>query len=119
MKDAKMQTDLLARSRVETNFVGNEAPNLEPIESPCSPKVLQAEVEQLPPKHRLLCANKLQVYYAAAKEIPWLMREIGRLREVTFRQVGEGTGKSIDLDIYDDYYLHLCSSNISNWAVSC
>jgi putative hemolysin len=103
----KMQTDLLARSRVETNFIGNEVPKLEPIESPCSTEVLQAEVDQLPLKHRLICANTLQVYYAAAKEIPWVMREIGRLREVTFRQVGEGTGKSIDLDLYDDYYLHL------------
>jgi hypothetical protein len=103
----KMQTDLLTRSRIETNLVDNKAPNLEPIESPCSTNVLQAEVDQLPPNHRLICANPLQVYYAAAKEIPWITREIGRLREMTFRQAGEGTGKSIDLDIYDDYYLHL------------
>jgi putative hemolysin len=32
------------------------------------------------------------------------MREIGRLREVTYREVGEGTNKSIDIDRYDDYY---------------
>ena len=36
-----------------------------------------------------------------------VMREIGRLREKTFRSVEEGTGESIDLDIYDTYYRHL------------
>ena len=36
-----------------------------------------------------------------------VMREIGRLRELTFRKVGEGTGARRDLDIYDTYYEHL------------
>ncbi|TDJ34311.1 MAG: GNAT family N-acetyltransferase [Gammaproteobacteria bacterium] len=36
-----------------------------------------------------------------------LRREIGRLRELSFRRVGEGTGKAYDLDEYDDYYEHL------------
>jgi putative hemolysin len=35
------------------------------------------------------------------------VREIGRLREQTFRKAGEGTGKAVDLDDYDDHYLHL------------
>ncbi|MDO7667681.1 MAG: GNAT family N-acetyltransferase, partial [Pseudomonadota bacterium] len=36
-----------------------------------------------------------------------VMHEIGRLREITFRQVGEGTGKKSDLDRYDRDYRHL------------
>ena len=36
-----------------------------------------------------------------------VMREIGRLREVTFRRVGEGTGKRRDLDDYDRHYRHI------------
>jgi putative hemolysin len=36
-----------------------------------------------------------------------LLREVGRLREVTFRQAGEGTGKCFDLDRFDRYYWHL------------
>lgn len=36
-----------------------------------------------------------------------VMLEIGRLRELSFRQVQEGTGKSLDLDTYDRYYRHL------------
>ncbi|WP_036114970.1 MULTISPECIES: lysophospholipid acyltransferase family protein [Luteibacter] len=37
----------------------------------------------------------------------YALREIGRLRELTFRRVGEGTGKRRDLDAYDPYYEHL------------
>jgi hypothetical protein len=40
---------------------------------------------------------------AYAEQIPNGLEEIGRLREVTFRRVGEGTGKSIDLDRFDSY----------------
>jgi putative hemolysin len=36
-----------------------------------------------------------------------VLREIGRLRETTFRDVGEGTGREIDLDAFDAAYLHL------------
>ncbi len=44
------------------------------------------------------------VDYANAKNV---VKEIARLREITFRKVGEGTGKSMDFDIYDKYYKHI------------
>ena len=56
---------------------------------------------------RLLESKNYEVFFASAKEIPNLLHEIGRLREVTFRGVGEGTNKAIDLDKYDKYYYHL------------
>ncbi|OSY88749.1 glycerol acyltransferase [Tenacibaculum holothuriorum] len=56
---------------------------------------------------RLLESKNYEVFFANAKEIPNLLHEIGRLREVTFRDVGEGTNKSIDLDKFDKYYHHL------------
>ncbi len=56
---------------------------------------------------RLLESKNYEVFFAAAKEIPYLLQEIGRLREITFRDVGEGTNKSIDLDTFDKYYHHL------------
>jgi putative hemolysin len=56
---------------------------------------------------RLLESKNYEVFFASAKEIPNLLHEIGRLREITFRGVGEGTNKAIDLDIYDKYYHHL------------
>ena len=40
-------------------------------------------------------------------KIPNILNEIGRLREVTFRAVGEGTNRSMDLDEFDLYYYHL------------
>ncbi|MEQ6125160.1 lysophospholipid acyltransferase family protein [Pseudotenacibaculum sp. MALMAid0570] len=56
---------------------------------------------------RLLQSKNYEVFFASAKEIPNLLHEIGRLREITFRDVGEGTNKSIDLDKFDKYYYHM------------
>ena len=56
---------------------------------------------------RLLESKNYEVFFANAKQIPNLLHEIGRLREITFRDVGEGTNKSIDLDVYDKYYYHM------------
>jgi putative hemolysin len=56
---------------------------------------------------RLLKSKNYEVFFAAAKEIPHLLQEIGRLREITFRDVGEGTNEAIDLDSFDKYYHHL------------
>lgn len=56
---------------------------------------------------RLLKSKNYEVYLAAAKDIPNVLREIGRLREITFREVGEGTNEAIDLDTFDTYYHHM------------
>ncbi len=67
-------------------------------------------------KKRLLVSKNYEVFFANAREIPNLLHEIGRLREITFRDVGEGTNKSIDLDKYDKYYHHMflwdCNANV-------
>jgi putative hemolysin len=47
------------------------------------------------------------IYFLSYQDYPLTMREISRLREVTFRKMGEGTGKKQDMDIYDTYYRHL------------
>jgi len=82
-------------------------PALEPIPPPFPSPRLADEVAALPACQRLVSAGDLEVWYANAGQIPWLLQEIGRLREISFRQAGEGTGKSIDIDLYDSYYLHL------------
>ncbi len=56
---------------------------------------------------RLLQSKNYEVFFAKAKDIPNVLHEIGRLREVTFRAVGEGTNESIDIDSYDKYYRHM------------
>ncbi|HVY06555.1 MAG TPA: GNAT family N-acyltransferase [Burkholderiales bacterium] len=69
--------------------------------------LLKAEIEALPADQRLVSAGQFSVHYARAEQFPWCLQEIGRLRELTFRAVGEGTGKSSDVDLFDSYYLHL------------
>jgi putative hemolysin len=57
---------------------------------------------------RLLVENaEFAVYAARASELPHALDELGRLREVTFRAAGEGTGRSADIDSFDAYYWHL------------
>ncbi len=56
---------------------------------------------------RLTGQGNLSVYAAHSHEIPDTLQEIGRLREMTFRAVGEGSGNEVDLDKYDRYYEHL------------
>ncbi len=56
---------------------------------------------------RLLQSKNYEVFFAKAKEIPNVLHEIGRLREVTFREVGEGTNESIDIDSFDQHYRHM------------
>jgi putative hemolysin len=56
---------------------------------------------------RLLQSKNYEVFLAKASEIPNILHEIGRLREITFRAVGEGTNESIDIDKFDKYYHHM------------
>ena len=65
------------------------------------------ELLDLPPKCRLLDSGDLSVFIAKSRQVPNMVHEIGRLREVAFRAVGEGTGKDIDLDRFDRSYRHL------------
>ncbi|PYY15677.1 MAG: hypothetical protein DMG61_06450 [Acidobacteria bacterium] len=68
---------------------------------------LEREIALLPSSACLESGEEYGVYCANAREIPHILREIGRLRELSFRAEDEGTGKSVDLDRYDDYYTHL------------
>src|SRR5208283_878274 len=70
-------------------------------------KVIYGEVDLLPAQQVLWETDQYSVMYASAQQIPNLLYEIGRLRELTFRHVGEGTGREVDLDRFDLYYTHL------------
>ena len=71
-----------------------------------SPFILQKEVATLS-ECKIHTEKNYEIYIANASRIPSVLKEIGRLREITFREVGEGTNKSIDLDKFDIYYNHL------------
>src|SRR5882672_2633379 len=78
-----------------------------PVASAIPDTLLRAEVEALPAEQRLVESGQYLIQYARAAQIPWCLQEIGRLRELTFRAAGEGTGKASDIDLFDAYYLHL------------
>lgn len=56
---------------------------------------------------RLLQSKNYEVFFAQADKIPNVLHELGRLREITFREVGEGTNESTDIDKFDKYYHHM------------
>jgi putative hemolysin len=84
-----------------------EPRTLEPIAEPIDPERLSCEIETLPPEMLLVTSGRMRVYCAPTSRIPWTLQELGRLRETTFRAVGEGTGRGADIDVFDDYYEHL------------
>lgn len=69
-------------------------------------RAICAEVAALA-SSRLDSIGDFEVYCARPRAIPAVLTEIGRLREATFREAGEGTGRSSDLDSFDAYYDHL------------
>jgi putative hemolysin len=101
----RMRTELLQMQRFpsagERRF-GNRRTS--PIAAPVDAKLMQDEVEAVPP---ILTSGPFRVCIAAAGQIPCTLLEIGRLRELTFRAAGEGTGQPRDLDRFDSSYRHL------------
>ncbi|MFN0170466.1 MAG: lysophospholipid acyltransferase family protein [Bryobacteraceae bacterium] len=79
----------------------------EAVAGPIPPEALAREIGGLPADHLLNRSGDLEVYLANAAAIPQTLLELGRLREITFRAAGEGTGKRLDLDRFDEHYLHL------------
>ena len=68
---------------------------------------IPSEIARLAPDACLVETESFQVFCACSRTIPSTLREIGRLRELTYRAVGEGTGRDVDLDRFDDDYQHL------------
>ncbi|HCC31587.1 MAG TPA: hemolysin [Marinilabiliales bacterium] len=80
---------------------------VEPIAPPVSRNELRDEVEQIKKEYLLFDSGSFSVICCPSNKIPLMMHEIGRERELTFRQVDEGTNRSIDLDEFDLYYQQL------------
>ena len=70
------------------------------------PELLKKEIDALQ-DYKVWTEKSYEVYISPTTSIPNIIKEIGRLREITFREVGEGTNKQTDLDEYDIYYNHL------------
>ena len=95
------------RDRGKPSAADRTKKSLVPIVSNLPAGVVAQEIAALPPEYILLASYPYSVFCAEADQIPTTLREIGRLREITFRNANEGTGKEIDLDGFDSHYTHL------------
>lgn len=78
-----------------------------PIAKPVKPNSLMLEIVNMNPDYKLFQWQQYQVYCAPTKVVPNITYEIGRLREITFREAGEGTNEASDIDEFDKYYHQL------------
>jgi putative hemolysin len=80
--------------------------NPEPIIDETPVERLQEDINRIE-KDLLFTHEQWKIYISSARFIPNILREISRLREITFREVGEGTNHSCDTDEFDLHYKHL------------
>jgi putative hemolysin len=74
------------------------------IDPPTDLPLMLAELEAIREKSFLYSTANYDCYLADYADIPNIMHEIARLREVAFRAIGEGTGKNLDQDEFDVYF---------------
>jgi putative hemolysin len=95
--------------------VSRKARRTEKALAPSRPQELRLrEMANLRPEQILVESSPFMVFEATAAEIPAILHEVARLRESTFRTVGEGTGESLDTDEYDARYRHLILWNVKD-----
>lgn len=95
---------------IDTDILHLKLPQREPkqIATAANQDKILAEIKEIRKgDYRLLQSKNYEVFFVSADKIPNILHEIGRLREITFREVGEGTNESLDLDQYDKYYHHM------------
>tara|TARA_R110001632_G_scaffold155584_2_gene273763 strand:+ start:606 stop:2420 length:1815 start_codon:yes stop_codon:yes gene_type:complete len=110
----RKKTYMLAKSFEKKSLLSNIPQTLKTPKEPkeivteISSDLIQDEITSLRENDRRLLESKnYEVYLAPAEDMPNILREIGRLREITFRAIGEGTNEAIDLDKFDRYYYHM------------
>lgn len=110
LPDEGKPTELLRRVRRELHAIGtrHERPaplGPEPLIEAIPAGMVRAGVESMQSLGQTFDGKQIRV----GRLVPGspLLREIGRLRELTFRAVGEGTGHRLDVDLYDSWYEHI------------
>ena len=102
------ENNILNPQNLNLNLNLKSTKNPKQIVKPANHDKILKEIEALKGgDYRLLQSKNYFVFLVSADVIPNILHEIGRLREITFRAVGEGTNESIDLDQYDNYYHHM------------
>jgi putative hemolysin len=100
------RSELLRKSEITTR------PSTDVAQAPIAPMAatadeFAAEFAALPKEDLLFNEGSYAVYATKAARVPKVMYEIGRLREIAFRAVGEGSGKPCDTDRFDETYTQI------------
>lgn len=90
---------------------------MEPIAPPVDPDLVRAEMARIQDR-ALFEVGDYRCYLSRPDDIPSVMKELARLREIVFRGVGEGTGKAEDTDEYDPHFHHLILWNIPDGRIA-
>lgn len=100
-----MESDIEVRRFFNYNL--KPAGKIQPVMAPVEKAKILKEIQALKSDGILFKLKNYVAYCAPSAQIPNILNEIGRLREITFREVGEGTNNSIDIDEFDLYYHQL------------
>lgn len=103
----RLNTYVIEQSNLSENSPLNALENPSEIEADIGADVLQEAITALPEESLLLEQKQFSIFISAAEHMGPILQQIGIMRERNFRVVGEGTGKSIDLDEFDQDYMHL------------
>ncbi len=103
----RFRTHVLRKFKENKKVEVNSNVSMLPIAKPWPREEIQAEIDSLTPERILIRSKPFMVFETGIVGKPSLLHEIGRLREETFRTVGEGTGLEIDTDRFDLTYRHL------------
>ncbi|WP_114785328.1 lysophospholipid acyltransferase family protein [Vibrio tetraodonis] len=102
----RLNTYLMGSMGGKSNAIDSTLESGLPIVDPVESDDLQTELSQIE-EYKLLEQGDFEVYCAPTPSIPHMMKEIGRVRELSFREVGEGSGLACDIDNYDPNYHQL------------
>ncbi|MCG7488569.1 lysophospholipid acyltransferase family protein [Vibrio sp. Of14-4] len=102
----RLNTYLMGSMGGKSNTIDSTLMSGLPIVDPVESDDLQTELTQIE-EYKLLEQGDFEVYCAPTSSIPHMMKEIGRVRELSFREVGEGSGLACDIDNYDPNYHQL------------
>ncbi|HNQ67734.1 MAG TPA: GNAT family N-acyltransferase [Bacteroidales bacterium] len=81
--------------------------NYQDIVKALDTNLIKSEIEKIKKTDLLFTTDNYECYFSEHDNIPVIFDELTRLREIAFREIGEGTGKEKDFDKFDSYYNHL------------
>ncbi|MEY3837543.1 MAG: hypothetical protein RL304_525 [Verrucomicrobiota bacterium] len=100
----RLRCELLTRRERGPRPAAPDAAKQAELIPPVNPLLVRAELQSLPAEDLLLTSGDFRIYRFLGADLPHTLREVGRLRELTFRSVSEGTGLACDLDAFDAWY---------------